>query len=92
MAIAFSPGGGSRYFSPYPYDCHPYAKAESAGAIITGKGSPSPFLDSARRHVRRHGMLHRIAEGSHMYPLEKPEQTLALFRETLQTLQQGEAS
>ena len=62
------------------------------GAIITGKGSPSPFLDSARRHVRRHGMLHRIAEGSHMYPLEKPEQTLALFRETLQTLQQGEAS
>ncbi|EKF74835.1 hypothetical protein A11A3_06370 [Alcanivorax hongdengensis A-11-3] len=56
------------------------------GAIITGKDSPSPFLHSARRHVRRHGMLHRLAEGSHMYPLEKPEQTLALMRDTLAAL------
>ncbi|MED5388016.1 MAG: alpha/beta hydrolase [Pseudomonadota bacterium] len=60
------------------------------GAIITGKASPSPFLDSARRHVRRHGMLHRIAEGSHMYPLENPEKTLNLFLETLQAVRDGE--
>jgi pimeloyl-ACP methyl ester carboxylesterase len=57
------------------------------GAIVTGKDSPSPFHDSAKRHVKRHRMLHRIAEGSHMYPLEKPEQTLALFRELLDELQ-----
>ena len=39
------------------------------------------------RSVKRHRMLHRIAEGSHMYPLEKPEQTLSLFRELLDELQ-----
>lgn len=56
-------------------------------AIITGQDSPAPFHESARRHVRRHRMIHRIAPGSHMYPLEKPEKTLALWRETLQQLE-----
>ncbi|MCG8393743.1 MAG: alpha/beta hydrolase [Pseudomonadales bacterium] len=62
------------------------------GAIVTGRGSPSPFLHSAKRIARRHRMLHRIAEGSHMYPLEKPEATLALFRELLTELEPREVS
>ncbi|MAX54243.1 MAG: alpha/beta hydrolase [Alcanivoracaceae bacterium] len=62
------------------------------GAIVTGRHSPAPFLHSAQRHVRRHGMLHRIADGSHMYPLEKPDATLALFRETLDSLLAQEAT
>ncbi|MCK0152285.1 alpha/beta hydrolase [Alcanivorax sp. S6407] len=56
-------------------------------AIVTGRHSPSPFLHSARRIARRHHMIHRIAEGSHMYPLEKPEETLALCEELLAQLQ-----
>ena len=62
------------------------------GAIVTGRHSPAPFLHSAQRHVRRQGMLHRIADGSHMYPLEKPDATLALFRETLDSLLAQEAT
>ncbi len=55
-------------------------------AVVTGKHSPSPFLHSARRIARRHHMIHRIAEGSHMYPLEKPEETRALCEELLELL------
>lgn len=55
-------------------------------AIVTGRRSPSPFLHSARRIARRHHMIHRIAEGSHMYPLEKPEETMALCQELLASL------
>ncbi|MZR61594.1 alpha/beta fold hydrolase [Alcanivorax sp. DP30] len=60
-------------------------------AVVTGKRSPSPFLHSARRIARRHHMIHRIAEGSHMYPLEKPEATLALCNELLELLLRKEA-
>lgn len=61
-------------------------------AVVTGKRSPSPFLHSARRIARRHNMIHRIADGSHMYPLEKPEKTLALCEELLALLLQKEAA
>lgn len=61
-------------------------------AIVTGRRSPSPFLHSARRIARRHHMIHRIAEGSHMYPLEKPEETLALCEELLAQLSAQEAA
>ena len=55
-------------------------------AIVTGRHSPSPFLHFARRIARRHHMIHRIADGGHMYPLEKPDATLALCRELLDQL------
>ncbi|MQX53784.1 alpha/beta fold hydrolase [Alcanivorax sediminis] len=61
-------------------------------AIVTGKRSPSPFLHSARRIAKRHRMIHRMAEGSHMYPLEKPEMTMALCEELLSLLLQQEAA
>lgn len=56
------------------------------GAIITAKQSPAPFLHCARRHVKRHGMAHVLAEGAHMFPLERPEASAELLRVTLEQL------
>lgn len=85
--LRFRPEVEVEIFRHTPTNATRLPRLKVPGAIVTGKDSPSPFHDSARRHVKRHRMLHRIAEGSHMYPLEKPEQTLALFRELLDELQ-----
>ena len=47
------------------------------GALVTGEQSPKLFHQGGARHARRHGMKRLFAPGSHMYPLERPEQTAA---------------
>ncbi len=84
--LRFRPETEVAIFRETPTAATRLPKLKVPGAIVTGRHSPSPFLYSARRIARRHRMIHRIAEGGHMYPLEKPEATLTLCRELLAQL------
>ena len=90
--LRFRPETEVAIFRETPTAATRLPKLKVPAAIVTGKRSPSPFLHSARRIARRHDMIHRIADGSHMYPLEKPEQTLALCEELLALLLQEDAA
>ncbi|MDX1804181.1 MAG: alpha/beta hydrolase [Alcanivorax sp.] len=85
--LAFRPDVEVAIFRNTPTAVTAGSRLAVPGALVTGRQSPKPFHDCARRHVRRHHMLHRLAEGSHMYPLEKPEQTAQLLQDTLAVLE-----
>lgn len=73
-------------FRTTPRDLHHYPRLAVPGMLLNGTESESMFVDCARRHVRRHKMDWGMAEGGHMFPLEKPEQTAALIRQRLKVL------
>lgn len=50
-------------------------------------GSESDLLTPRRRaRLRRHGVPVTLVPGSHMFPMEHPEETCAILRQTLDTL------
>ena len=56
------------------------------GLMVSGAESEPSFRLSARRHVKRHGMVYRLAPGGHMFPLEQPEAAADIILEGLQDL------
>lgn len=49
-------------------------KLQVPGLLVSGETSEALFHKAAQRHCRHHGMAHQFAPGSHMFPMEKPEQ------------------
>lgn len=60
------------------------------GLMVSGAESEPMFLPAARRHAKRHGMVHRLAPGGHMFPLEHPEAAADIILDGLKSLKGGE--
>lgn len=73
-------------FRTTPKDLHTYPRLKVPGMLVNGSETEPGFIHCARRHVRRHGMEWGMAEGGHMFPLEKPEQNSALVLQQLKGL------
>ncbi len=59
------------------------------GLVVSGASSEPAFRQCALRHVRRHGMVHRMAPGGHMFPLEQPAAASAIILEALLPMLEG---
>ena len=70
-------------FTETPRDLHRCARLQVPGLLVNGDITMAGFKVTARRHVRRHGMTHAEAPGSHMFPLERPAEAAALVRSWL---------
>lgn len=84
--LRFRPDKEVAIFRETPANLHRVARLSVPAALITGADSPGVFHAAHRRHVRRHRMLWCQAEGGHMYPLERPEETAALLLSVLASL------
>lgn len=49
------------------------------GLLVSGESSHSLFHQAAVRHCRHHKMEHQYAPGTHMFPLEMPEEAYAII-------------
>lgn len=58
-------------------------RTQVPGVLVTGKKSPKVFHIGGERHARRHRLKRLFAQGSHMYPLERPEETAGLVLNAL---------
>ncbi len=59
------------------------------GLMVSGAESEPMFRHCALRHVRRHGMVYRLAPGGHMFPLEQPATASAIILEALLPMLEG---
>lgn len=53
------------------------------GLLVSGEGSEKVFHGAAKRHCKRHKMKHVFAPGTHMYPLEKPQEAYEIIQHWL---------
>lgn len=79
-------------FLETPRDLHRYARLQVPGLLVNGDITLEGFKITARRHVRKHGMTHALAPGSHMFPLEKPADAAALVQRWLSPISQEQRS
>lgn len=73
--LRFSVATEVAVFRHTPRNLHTFPVLQVPGMLLNGTESEPMFRACARRHVRRHGMEWGLAEGGHMFPLEKPRQT-----------------
>ena len=50
------------------------------GVLVSGETSEAFFHAAARRHCKHHGMAHKFASGTHMFPLEKPQEAYEVIQ------------
>lgn len=62
-------------------------KLKVPALLVSGETSEKFFHQAAQRHCKHHGMAHQFAPGSHMFPLEKPDEAYQLINTWL--VQQG---
>lgn len=86
--LRIAPAEEVEIFTETPRNLHRYPRLAVPGLVVNGSSTHEGFKSSARRHVRRHRMSHLEAPGSHMFPLEHPQQAAA---QVLQWLDAGEA-
>jgi pimeloyl-ACP methyl ester carboxylesterase len=73
-------------FRETPRNLHSYPRLAVPGMLFNGTESEPMFLACAKRHAASHKMAWGLAEGGHMFPLEKPEQNGALILRHLREL------
>ena len=78
-------------FTETPRNLHRFARLRVPGLLVNGSITHDGFKATARRHVPRHGMSHARAPGSHMFPLEKPQDASDIVRAWLQHQERGVA-
>ena len=84
--LRFRPEVEVAVFNETPTGVTSLPRLKVPGALITGEHSPDLFQKGGARHARRHRMKRLFAPGSHMYPLERPEQTAAQVQGVLDDL------
>jgi len=70
-------------FTETPRNLHRFARLQVPGLLVNGDITLDGFKSTARRHVKHHRMTHAFAPGSHMFPLEKPDDAAAVVKSWL---------
>lgn len=75
-------------FRQTPRNINRFARLAIPSLLVNGDITLEGFKSAARRHVKRHRMTHALAPGSHMFPLENPDQTAGVIKSWLQIQEQ----
>ncbi|MBZ2187645.1 alpha/beta hydrolase [Alcanivorax sp. JB21] len=86
LRLRYAPEVEVNVFRTTPGNIGRLPRLQVPGLMVSGAESEPMFLSSARRHVQRHGMVHRLAPGGHMFPLENPEAASDIILTGLQGL------
>lgn len=70
-------------FTETPRNLGRFPRLRVPGLLVNGDATEPAFVAAARRHVRRHGMTRLRAPGTHMFPLERPDEAAAVVRDWL---------
>ena len=86
LRLRYAPDVEVNVFRTTPGNIGRLPRLQVPGLMVSGAESEPMFRSSARRHVQRHGMVHRLAPGGHMFPLENPEAASDIILAGLQGL------
>lgn len=70
-------------FTETPRNLWRYPRLRIPGLLVNGENTENAFVSTARRHARRHQMTHLRTPGTHMFPLEHPDETAETVLEWL---------